>query len=63
MTRLAYFIRVNGLAASRDRSYNYTLKAAKQAQKARPDAVISLVKVNCDTGKEVEELRLYPESK
>jgi len=49
MPRTKYFIRVNGMAASRDMSHGRAMKAADQARAARPDAVISLVQVDPDT--------------
>lgn len=62
MKRPAYFVRVNGLAASRDMSHNKALKAADQAHAARPDAVIELVQVNPENGKEVGHFKLYSEA-
>lgn len=62
MTRPLYFVRVNGLAASRDMTQDRAMGAADQAHKARPDAVITLVQVNPETGKEFGEFKLYPEA-
>ena len=49
MTRPKYFIRVNGMAASRDMTHGRAMKAADQAHAARPDAVISIVQVHPET--------------
>lgn len=62
MTRPLYFVRVNGLAASRDMTQDRAMKAADQAHAARPDAVISVVQVNPETGGTLGEFKLYPEA-
>lgn len=59
MLRPRYFVRVNGLAASRDMTQDRAMKAADQAHQARPDAIITLVQVNPETGKEFGEFKLY----
>lgn len=61
MKRPLYFIRVNGLAASRDLPQDKAIKAADQAHKARPDAVIELVQVN-PAGGDFGGFLLYPEA-
>ena len=61
MTRPLYFVRVNGLAASADMTQDRAMKAADQAHTARPDAVISIVQVNRESGATFGEFVLYPE--
>jgi hypothetical protein len=61
MHRPRYFVRVNGIAASRDMTQDRAMKAADQAHVAGPDAVISLVQVNPETGHAFGEFQLYPE--
>jgi hypothetical protein len=58
MKRCRYFIRVNGLAASRDLAYDKALRACDQAHASRPDAVIELVQLNPADGKEIASLRV-----
>ena len=54
-----YFVRVNGMAASRDMTHGRAMKAADQAHAARPDAVISIVQVDPETHKACDELVLF----
>jgi hypothetical protein len=62
MKRPLYFIRVNGLAASRDMPHDKALAAADQAHAARPDAVIELVQVS-PSGGELGNFLIYPAAK
>jgi hypothetical protein len=59
MTRPQYFIRVNGMAASRDMTHGRAMKAADQAHAARPDAVISIVQVHPETRQAFGEFVLF----
>lgn len=61
MKRPLYFVRVNGLAASRDLPHDKALAAADQAHQARPDAVIELMQVN-PAGGVFGGFQLYPEA-
>jgi hypothetical protein len=53
ISRPKYFVRVNGLAASRDLSGVAAQRAADRAMAARPDASIELVQIDPTTGREV----------
>jgi len=57
--RPLYFIRVNGIAASRDMSGAKAELAAQQAIASRPDAVIELVQIDRASGTEVGSIRLH----
>lgn len=53
-----YFVRVNGIAASRDLPGARAHAAAEQAMAARPDAAVEIVQIDPATDKELGSIKL-----
>ncbi len=54
-----YFLRVNGIAATANRTKRECIQMAERGHQLRPDAVVELVKFDTRTNTDVETTRLY----
>ena len=59
MKKSSYYLRVNGVAATRYYTKKVCLEMAEHGHKGRPDAVVELVEYDCWTNTDTVVARLY----